>query len=41
MNAGTMQGSDWVYLYCNRHGLFRKRTPRVRRTGGSRAVELP
>lgn len=23
-------GSGWVYLYCNKHGLFRQRTPRRR-----------
>ena len=25
-----MTGSGWIYVYCNRHGLYRKRTPRVR-----------
>lgn len=25
-----MTGSGWIYMYCNQHGLFRKRTPRTR-----------
>lgn len=25
-----MRGSGWLYLYCNQHGLFRMRTPRLR-----------
>ena len=29
-----MRGSGWIVLYCNRHGLFRMRTPRVDRRGG-------
>ena len=24
-----MRGSGWLYLYCNQHGLFRMRTPRL------------
>ena len=26
-----MRGSGWLYLYCNQHGLFRLKTPRVSR----------
>ena len=26
-----LRGSGWLYLYCNQHGLFRQRTPRVPR----------
>ncbi|MBS5451247.1 MAG: helix-turn-helix domain-containing protein [Coriobacteriia bacterium] len=26
-----MRGSGWLYLYCNQHGLFRLKTPRVPR----------
>lgn len=29
-----MRGSGWIFLFCNRHGLFRMRTPRVERRGG-------
>ena len=25
-----MRGSGWLYLFCNQHGLFRLRTPRLR-----------
>ena len=25
-----VRGAGWIYLYCNRHGLFRLRTPRAR-----------
>lgn len=32
-----MRGSGYLYIYYNRHGLFRLRTPRVERRGG----ELP
>ena len=28
----TIRGSGWLYLYCNQHGLFRMRTPRVPRS---------
>ncbi|MDO4437739.1 MAG: helix-turn-helix domain-containing protein [Coriobacteriaceae bacterium] len=34
----TMRGSGWMYLYCNRHGLFKMKTPRVERP---RAPRLP
>ena len=27
-----MRGSGWLYLYCNQHGLFRMRTPRIMRS---------
>ena len=27
-----MRGSGWLYLYCNQHGLFRIRTPRIARS---------
>ena len=27
-----MRGSGWLYLYCNQHGLFRMRTPRIARS---------
>ncbi len=27
----AMRGGGWMYLYCNRHGLFRMKTPRVER----------
>lgn len=26
-----MQGGGWMYLYCNRHGLFKMKTPRIER----------
>ena len=32
----AMRGSGVVYLYCNRHGLFRMKTPRVERAHTSR-----
>lgn len=27
----AMRGGGWMYLYCNRHGLFRMKAPRVER----------
>ena len=30
-----MRGSGYLYVYCNRHGLFGLRTPRVERRGGA------
>lgn len=27
----AMRGGGWMYLYCNRHGLFKMKTPRVER----------
>lgn len=27
----AMRGSGFMYLYCNQHGLFRMRTPRIER----------
>lgn len=32
----AMRGSGVVYLYCNRHGLSRMKTPRVERAHTSR-----
>ncbi|MBM6867985.1 helix-turn-helix domain-containing protein [Collinsella tanakaei] len=33
-----MRGSGYLYIYCNRHGLFRLRTPRVERRAGQLPV---
>ena len=33
-----MRGSGHLYIYCNRHGLFRLRTPRVERRAGQLPV---
>lgn len=27
----ALRGGGWMYLYCNRHGLFRMKTPRIER----------
>lgn len=34
----TMRGGGWMYLYCNRHGLFKMKAPRVERP---RSPRLP